>query len=255
MKNVSKSSFLFLLLILIGACSEDDNDTNEDQDVPMETTYDITPVLTKFNGTGLSYEVDGNTVIFTTQDLPNHTSPYWPTSNALYEAYNGTNSSWNQNPNEINAQNIVITIPLNPAEATNKEATRLGPIGVSRNGVVFFNQYAGPNNQPLTNEVNSFDQWLGHPTGTNQYHYHVEPTYLTQEFGEDAFLGLLADGFPVYGPIENGTIVTNAELDAYHGHTSTTVDFPNGIYHYHVTSEDPYINGNGFFGSPGNISN
>ncbi len=255
MKNVSKISFLFLLLILIGACSEDDNDTNEDQDVPMETTYDITPVLTKFNGTGLSYEVDGNTVIFTTQDLPNHTSPYWPTSNALYEAYNGTNSSWNQNPNEINAQNIVITIPLNPAEATNKEATRLGPIGVSRNGVVFFNQYAGPNNQPLTNEVNSFDQWLGHPTGTNQYHYHVEPTYLTQEFGEDAFLGLLADGFPVYGPIENGTIVTNAELDAYHGHTSTTVDFPNGIYHYHVTSEDPYINGNGFFGSPGNISN
>jgi len=256
MKNVSKSSFLFLLLIIvIGACSEDDTDSNEDPDVPMGTVYDITPVLTKFSGTGLSYEVDDNTVIFTTQDLPNHTSPYWPTSNALYENYNGTNSSWNQNPNEIAAQNVVFTISLNPAEATNKESTRLGPIGVSRNGVVFFNQYAGPNNQPLTNEVNSFDQWLGHPTGTNQYHYHVEPTYLTQEFGENAFLGLLADGFPVYGPLENGTIVTNAELDAYHGHTGATADFPNGIYHYHVTSEDPYINGNGFFGTPGNITN
>jgi hypothetical protein len=29
-------------------------------------------------------------------------------------------------------------------------------------GVPFFNQYAGPN-QPLTNEMQSFDQGWGHP--------------------------------------------------------------------------------------------
>jgi hypothetical protein len=133
-------------------------------------------------------------------------------------------------------------------------ATPLGPIGVSLNGVPFFNQYAGPN-QPLTNEVTSFDQYWGHPQQSGQYHYHVEPKYLTQEkFTKSALLGFLLDGFPVYGPEENGTTVTNAMLDSYHGHTSVTADYPNGIYHYHITSTDPYINGSGFYGTPGTVT-
>lgn len=248
--------FAVLLFSILTACSKsDDSNSNAENEQRDGTNYDISSLLSKFEGTGLSYAVNGNTVTFTTQDLPNHESPYWSTSNSLYQAYNGTNSSWNQNPNEISTQNIVFTIPLNPAEATNKEATGLGPIGVSRNGVVFYNQYAGPNNQALTNEINSFDQWLGHPQQFGQYHYHIEPTYLTGQFGEDAFLGLLADGFPVYGPIENGQTITNDNLDEYHGHTSATPDFPDEIYHYHITSQDPYINGNGYFGTPGNISN
>ena len=141
---------------------------------------------------------------------------------------------------------------LNPAEALNKTATPMGPIGISRNGVVFFNQYAA-GGAPLTGEINSFDQWLGHPANTT-YHYHIEPTYLTETYGADSFLGLLSDGFPVYGPLENGATITNAVLDVYHGHTSATSDFPNGIYHYHVTNEDPYLNGNGFFGTAGSIT-
>ncbi|GAA4933452.1 hypothetical protein GCM10023314_02390 [Algibacter agarivorans] len=252
------TGIIMLGIFTLVACSgSDDSVTDEmdddDEEMVDDTDYDITSVLSKFEGTGLSYEVSGNTVTFTTADLPNHSSPYWPTSNPLYEVYSGTNSSWNKNPNEIAEQNIVFTITLNPKEASSKQATPLGPIGISRNGVVFFNQYAGPN-QPLTNEINSFDQYLGHPTGRDQYHYHIEPTYLTQQFGEDAFLGLLSDGFPVYGPIENGKTITNSDLDAYHGHTSATPDFPNGIYHYHITNQDPYINGNGYFGTAGNIS-
>lgn len=255
MKNVL---ILPLLIIILMACSGSDDsnaDLENETEQPSDTNYNINSILAKFEGTGLSYAINGNTVTFTTQNLPNHESPYWPTNNPLYQDYNGTNSSWNQNPNEIATQNIVFSIPLNPAEATNKQATGLGAIGVSRNGVVFYNQYAGPNNQALTNEINSFDQWLGHPQQFGQYHYHIEPTYLTQQFGEDAFLGLLADGFPVYGPFENGNIITNDDLDMYHGHTAVTIDFPDGIYHYHITSQDPYINGNGYFGTPGNISN
>jgi len=259
MKILKFLQFLILILIiaLISCSSSDDTvaiTIENDEISNQETNYDISRILSKFEGTGLSYAINGNTVTFTTQDLPNHTSPYWSTNNDLYQAYNGTNSSWNQNPNEISAQNIVLTISLNPAEASNKQATSLGPIGISRNGVVFFNQYAGPN-QPLTNEIDSFDQWLGHPQQTGQYHYHVEPTYLTQQFGEDAFLGLLSDGFLVYGPLENGVKITSLDLDNYHGHTSATADFPEGIYHYHVTADDPYINGNGYFGTPGNITN
>ena len=253
-RSLTITSVLLLAIFALIACSNtDDSETmEEEQEMVGDTDYDITSILSKFEGTGLSYAVSGNTVTFITADLPNHTSPYWDTSNPLYEAYNGTNSSWNQNPGSIGEQNIVFTITLNPEEATNKEATPMGPIGISRNGVIFFNQYAA-GGSPLTGEINSFDQWLGHPAMTT-YHYHIEPTYLTQEFGEGVFLGLLSDGFPVYGPVENGNTITNSDLDAYHGHTSATSDFPNGIYNYHVTSEDPYINGNGFFGTPGNIS-
>ena len=67
-------------------------------------------------------------------------------------------------------------------------------------------------------------------------------------------LGFLLDGFPVYGPQENGAAVAESSLDAYHGHKHATADYPAGIYHYHVTNTDPYINGAGFFGTPGTIS-
>ena len=243
--------------IIVASCSSSSEigEAAEDPIAPVtDTEYDITAVLTLFDDNeAVSYEVSGNTVTFTTTDLPNHTSPYWSASHPLYEPYNGTNPNWNKNPGTIGEQNITFTMTLNPSEATDKSATPLGPIGISRNGVIFFNQYAGPNNQPLTNEINSFDQWLGHPART-QYHYHVEPTYLTTTFGKDSFLGLLSDGFPVYGPQENGVTITNADLDAYHGHTAVTEDFPDGIYHYHITNEDPYLNGNGFFGTAGSIT-
>ena len=246
------------LMTLNSSCNSDNDVINDPVIVDPDTSsnYDISSILPLFDGIeAVSYAVNGTIVTFTTNDLPNHTSPYWPSNNPLHEAYNGTNANFNLNPNRISTQNITFTISLNPTEAANKEATNLGPIGISRNGVVFFNQYAGPNNQPLTNEINSFDQWLGHPQNTGQYHYHIEPTYLINQFGDDAFLGLLADGFPVYGPLEDGMTITNSDLDEYHGHVSATEDFPNGIYHYHVTpNEDPYLNGNGYFGTPGNIT-
>ena len=87
--------------------------------------------------------------------------------------------------------------------------------------MVFYNQYNGQSN-PLTVEINSFDQYNGHPQQSGMYHYHVEPTYLTAMHGSDALLGFLLDGFPVYGPVENGKTITNADLDSYHGHTSAT---------------------------------
>ena len=248
----------YFILLIIGvfaiSCSSSDNETGGDTPV-NETEYDISTVLSKFdNIDGLSYTINGDFVEITTNGLPDHKSPYWDTNHVLYEAYNGSNPNFQLNPNRIATQNIVLRIPLHPKEATNKEVTSLGPIGVSVNGVAFYNQYAGPNNQPLTNEINSFDQYLGHPQQAGQYHYHIEPTYLTEKLGKTAFLGLLADGFPVYGPQENGSTITNADLDAYHGHVSATPEFPNGIYHYHITAEDPYLNGNGFYGVPGNIT-
>ena len=253
-KAIGLLGIIMMATFVIVACDDSETIEEVNTDQPVSTAYDISAILSKFDGIdAVSYSVSGSTVTFTTTDLPNHTSPYWPSSNSLYEAYSGSNPDWHQNPGSIGEQNITFTITLNPEEASSKSATPLGPIGISRNGVVFFNQYAGPNNQPLAGEINTFDQWLGHPANT-LYHYHVEPTFLTEQFGADAFLGLLADGFPVYGPLENGVIITNDDLDDYHGHTSATEEFPLGIYHYHITDEDPYLNGSAFYGTPGNIT-
>jgi len=142
---------------------------------------------------------------------------------------------------------------MHPAKASSVQATPMGPIGVSLNGVPFYNQYAA-NYQPLTNEINTLDQYNGHPQQMGGYHYHIEPTYLTAQYGKHVLLGFLLDGFPVYGPLENNATVTNSGLDACHGHTHATTDYPDGIYHYHITAETPYLNGTGFYGMPGTVA-
>lgn len=251
MKNVKLIGSLLIGAFVFIACSSDNDSVNDD--TTNETVYDIRNVLSKFDDIdAVTYSISGNTLTIQTTNLPNHKSPYWGVGHEMYEAYNGTNPNWNQNPGSIGEQNITFKIPLNPSEAENKTTTPMGPIGIARNGIVFFNQYAA-GGAPLTNEINSFDQYLGHPA-TTTYHYHIKPKFLTDTYGEDAFLGILSDGFPVYGPVENGQTITNDDLDVYHGHVSPTADFPDGIYHYHITNEDPYLNGSGFFGTPGSVT-
>ena len=245
--KLKKLALLLLSGSMIFSCGNDDTDTGG-----METEAELPALFQNFTDNVNAY-VDGDFIVIETDDVPNHNSPYFQATDSRYEAYNGSNSNFNLNPNRISSQNIVFRIPLDPTEATNKSATGLGPIGISLNGVVFFNQYAGPN-QPLTNEIDSFDQYLGHPQMSGQYHYHQEPTYLTSTLGTDGLLGWLMDGFPVYGPVEDNVRVVNANLDDYHGHNHATNQYPDGIYHYHITDNDPYINGSGYFGTPGTVS-
>lgn len=223
------------------------NNTTNNPQVPA--------VFSKFSST-VTISTEGDYVVLKTNGLPDHKSPYYigtQWESTLYEAYNGTNPAFNLNPNRIAAQNLTFKIPINPAEASTHAATPLGPIGISVNGVPMFNQYAGPS-QPLTNEINSFDQYNGHPQQQGQYHYHVEPLYITANKGSDALIGFLLDGFPVYGPKENGVTIMNADLDTYHGHFAVTADYPSGIYHYHITADAPYINGSGFYGTKGSVT-
>jgi hypothetical protein len=203
-----------------------------------------------------SITFDGTIVTIKCNALPDHKSHYYPVGNPLREVFSGTTfggGTFAANPNTIATQNITLKIPVAPAVAATHAATPMGVIGVSLNGVPFFNQYAG-GGSPLTNEINGFDQWWGHPQMTGMYHYHVEPLYLTTiKASKWALMGFLLDGFPVYGTKEeNNTDPTG--LDVYHGHTHATVDYPGGIYHYHFTTAAPYLNGNGFYGTPGTVT-
>ena len=249
---------IFSLIMLISACKKTDDATPTTSTTSTTGSIDISALKDKFYSSPnfsstVVVTIEGNYLVIKTNAIPDHKSPYYSVSDARYEAYNGTNSIFKAAPNAISVQNLTFRIPINPKEAATKSATPMGPIGVSLNGVPFFNQYAA-GGAKLTGEINGFDQYGGHPQMQGQYHYHVEPLNLTKNKGSDAFLGLLLDGFPVYGPKENGALVKESDLDTYHGHTAKTAEFPNGIYHYHITAADPYLNGNGFFGTAGTLS-
>ena len=241
------------VLALLTACGGSGALSPGDSTGSQQTTTGTLPDWYKaFAAAGMSVKVDGSFVVISTTDVPDHKSPYFATTSAQYEAYNGTNKNFVLNPNRIAAQQMTFRIPISPTKLSTPSPTPLGPIGVATNGVAIFNQYAA-NNQPLTGEINSFDQYNGHPQMTGVYHYHVEPVWLTRS-SREALVGVLLDGYPVYGPMENGAPVATSSLDAAHGHFAVTREFPQGVYHYHTTSDAPYINGSGFAGSPGTVS-
>lgn len=104
----TKDLFLAIITLIIFSCSSSEGQ-EDTTDTTTTTNYDISSILPKFdNIDAVSYSVSGNTISFTTTDLPNHTSPYWDASHPLYEAYNGTNSNWNQNPNSIGEQKYYV---------------------------------------------------------------------------------------------------------------------------------------------------
>jgi hypothetical protein len=249
--QTTKLAICFLIAVGLVSCSSSSDTAEVTASQPVPALYQ------KIYG-ATSITSDGIYIYIKTKDLPDHKSAYYPVANALYEAYSGTTfggNTFNKNPNSIIEQSGTFKIPLNPVVNASHPATPLGPIGIAINGVPFFNQYAGPS-QPLTGEITSFDKYYGHPQQSGMYHYHVEPLYLTTvKSTKSGLMGFLLDGFPVYGPQEeNGMVVTSSILDVYHGHTHTTVDYPNGIYHYHFTDDAPYLNGNGFYGTPGTVS-
>ncbi len=210
------------------------------------TTNSSTPaVYSAFNST-VTVSMDGSTVVLRSNGVPDHKSPYFGASSAQYEA---PQAGMVVNPNLIQSQNFVMRVPASPSAATPSD-TPLGPIGMAVNGVALFNQYAA-GRSPLGQEILTFDRYNGHPQNTGMYHYHLEPLWITSNHGASAVIGVLLDGFPVYGPKEtDGSLPAN--LDSCNGHTHATLDFPQGTYHYHVTASTPYIAGC-FHGAPGTI--
>lgn len=152
------------------------------------------------------------------------------------------------------------TITLNPVYTADTTDTSLGIIGVVISGAQLFNDYEDQERAFVAVDDNFsvdgiffVDSCNGHPlalladgTGAGNYHYHGVPYCLTDIIdvaGEhSSVLGFLVDGFPFYGPRDEGGVkITSDELDICSGHVGATPEFPNGIYHYHLTEDrSPY---------------
>jgi hypothetical protein len=61
------------------------------------------------------------------------------------------------------------------------------------------------------------------------FNFQNDPRYTMYNRGDDAMLGVMENGVPVYAKRAEDT-----GLDAQSGHFGPTADYPQGIYHYHV---------------------
>ena len=212
---------------------------------PGASVAGLPAMFTQFYGTQTA--VDGSFVVLRATSVPDHSSPYFGPGNSGYEP---PQSGMQVNPNQITSQNMVLRVPITPQVVTSPSDTPLGVMGVAVNGVALFNQYAA-GRAPLTSEIFSFDRYNGHPQQNGRYHYHIEPVYLTAQ-GSGRLVGVLLDGFPVYGTRDPGGAVPSG-LDTCNGHIGVTPEFPQGLYHYHIVAAPPYIAGC-FRGQPGTAS-
>jgi hypothetical protein len=173
----------------------------------------------------------GSNVILTSDGQPDHKSAYFSKTNACYAE--GFPTGRSANPNTLATQSISMTVPYSPSTTGGSTGTAMsmGTVGLAINGVAIFSNAAAPGDNIYT-EVATFDKCEGHPAGT-KYHYHTEPTTATNS--DANFIGVMRDGFPIYGRYDSGNVTPTLNLASTGGHSGTTVDSPSSaVNHYHV---------------------
>ena len=202
---------------------------------PGEDCYGgLHPAFSEFNSSNVTIYVSGNNVVIETNGLPDHTSPYWADTNPLNIDPVCTTEA-QMSPGDIDNFNgsFSLTIPIEPALAANSSSTGLGAIGIARSGSVIYNDEEGPN-VPLDNAVGSLDCNGAH-TGPQSYHYHLEPVAWSED--DQNLIGVMSDGFFIYGRKCQSTGTYPTDLDASGGHTSRTQHCSEEHYHYHIENE------------------
>lgn len=240
MKNLIYS--ILLILFLITSCNKDDNNTvnNTDNEINEEITTPLS-AFDEFNPDAVTISFDGNEVTIESNGMPNHTSPYWEDTHPLHIPQTfGDHTT----PGFINERSYTVTLSLNPQIASTSSATGLGAIGIAVTGAPIFNDQEGPNVPFDLPTATGLDYAGGH-NGPGGYHYHLEaadvPENTTLSFDDEQLVGIMADGFLLYGRKEaDGTYPT--DLDASGGHFGVTPHSDGEeIYHYHIINEF-YIN-------------
>lgn len=257
---------VLLALSLVAGCSGDTDDGDTDAGTLVmdagtgdagTTTADagtsgLHAAFADFDQDNVTVYRSGTDVVIESNGLPNHTSPYWSSPN--HAARPGSTPPTQTHPLFVEPTvttyadmapgyiddfvgMYTLTVPAAPTKAGSTSSTGLGPIGIAISGAMIYNDEEGPN-VPLDNAAPSLD-YSGAHTGPQSYHYHLEPKAWSDD--DDVLIGIISDGFFLYGRKCNATGTYPTDLDASGGHQSTTQHTANAEYHYHIQNE-LYIN-------------
>ncbi len=229
--RLASIGFLMLFSVFI-ACKKSPTPTSNASVNPIEiiipktNTLFIDSAFTAFKP-AISTNWDNTYFYISSNGIPSHNMMIgitnWQQQVPITQPYTGANS-W--------------AIPLQPAYASIPLSTKTnlmkGAVAVAVNGIPIFN--ALNNRGEDSYKIGELDNWGGHCGKGDDYHYHAAPLHLSVINGLKP-IAFAVDGFPVYGVKEpDGS--TMIELDSGHGHI-----FKNGIYHYHGTTDYPYVIG------------
>ncbi len=104
-------------------------------------------------------------------------------------------------------------------------------------------------------KIPSLDRCGGHHDPAGYYHWHFLAAHMNETLDANGILdvdndiqcikktqsstALIAyarDGYPIYSGNDQGDVVPT-DLDDCNGHTHATADYPDGVYHYHASTE------------------
>jgi hypothetical protein len=233
--GIGFASLTFMFVVLF-ACSKSDSTTSTSSNntittpititIPKTSTSFIDSAFAAFKP-ALSTTWDNTYFYIASTGIPNHNMMIgitnWQQQVPISQPYSGTNS-WS-----IPLQPVYATIPL-----STKTNLMKGAVAVAVNGIPIFN--ALNNRGEDSYKIGELDNWGGHCGKGDDYHYHAAPLHLSTINGFKP-IAFAVDGFPVYGAKEpDGT--TMLALDTCHGHAVA-----NNNYHYHGTTDYPYVIG------------
>lgn len=226
---------LVSLVGLVAACNKDSDPVVTPSTSTGTGAVSIPDVVKSAYKSAVTVSTSGNSITLKSAGVPDHVTPYWGAGNALYEAQT---TGQTLTPGFLKSQDFAMTLTTTPTEASTKEATSLGPIGMALNGVAIYNDREGGNVPVDAAVLQTFDRAGAHSGPGGVYHYHFDGDFTSKD--DAKLIGFLRDGFPIYGRKDmDGTYPAN--LDTNGGHVAATADFPTGIYHYH-SAKTSYLN-------------
>lgn len=230
---------VLLTSVALAGCDSSDDDSEETSTTTSttSTSTDVSALhsaYAEFDTDNVTVALSGTDVVIETNGLPNHTSPYWSTDNELF--VEPTVTSYDEMaPGNIDdfVGTYTLTVAASPEKASTSSSTGLGAIGIAVSGSVIYNDEEGPG-IALDNAVGSLD-YNGAHTGPQSFHYHLEPVSFSDD--DSNLVGVISDGFFLYGRKCNSTGTYPTDLDESGGHTAQTQHSDSEEYHYHIENE------------------
>ncbi|MFZ1808425.1 MAG: YHYH protein [Cyclobacteriaceae bacterium] len=216
---------ILAMLASVSGCTE-----NEDATLGDDLVTELHAAFAEFDTDNTDIYLDGSNVVIETNGLPNHKSVYWGVGHELYQEEPGVQLTPSIIPNFNGAASL--TVSTAPQKASATTSTSLGAIGIAISGAYIYNDQEG--NGALDQAAVSLD-FTGAHIGPGQYHYHLEPKAWTND--DEKLVGIMADGFFLYGRKCFSTGDRPVDLDASSGHTSITQHTNEEEYHYHIENE------------------